>query len=133
MFRFVLKVLFLFGVFVGMTKAQDIDNQLYNTLLQVMTQREVLWFTPPPNGTRDSEISGIVCPFITEKSLDEMYNDLKQLDTVEYKYFEVDGSVYVAGTRRWLIKRPLDRGGVSVLAIIIGPDAKCTAQYQHLH
>lgn len=54
------------------------DNALYLRLTEVLDERARLWTTPrSEGGTREYDISALVCPIVSRQSLMEMYEDAR--------------------------------------------------------
>lgn len=107
-------------------------SDLYDRLLAVMSDRQRLWFTPPPQGTREADVTAIVCPLVSPESLEVMLDLAGPTDAIEYHHFEVSTEGVPAGTKRWMIRERLENGDYSVLWITISADRQCRAEYQHL-
>lgn len=117
------------------------DKALYNQLSDIMAERKRLWETPvSEGGTREVDISDIVCPVVTEETLEDMYVDPSipkdsmpvSGEAVQYDYFETS-QVYPDQTRRWALIKPIGIFGTAqVLDIAIAPGKFCEARYRHM-
>lgn len=108
------------------------NSDIYAQLLSIMDDRKRLWFDPGPEGTREFDVSTIVCPIVSEELLTTMQDQIGASGDVEHLEFaEVNGS-YAAGTKLWSIKTPVGNGDTAFLDITITRDATCRARYQHL-
>ena len=104
-------------------------NALDAQLLATMRERTRLWQLPTAEGgTREIDISTLICPMVTAEKLSELYRD--NAGNVEY----VPESQYPPGSQLWRIKGdvigPLE---VSILAVWLGPETRCYAQFRHMH
>jgi len=104
-------------------------HPLHVRLAEIMDERKLLW-TMPQNegGTREPDVSAIVCPIVTEAELNELIGHPK----VEYRFFE-ESQISPPNSKRWTITGDrVDLLGVAQLIIVLAPDGYCEARYQHI-
>ena len=101
-------------------------NDTYDQLIEVMNERKRLWFSDPPN--RDADVSDLVCPIISLKSMEQA----ALVHPQQFDFFLSTGATSVPeGTKVWRLKRNIDVYTWQTLTVRITPDGHCTANYQH--
>lgn len=108
------------------------ENKLYNELTSIMEERRVLWFTPTAEGgSRERDISEIVCPLVNEQSLRQMYATPGLRQTVSYDFFE-RADIYPSNTQRWMISRRIGPITSQTLTVFVFENTSCRAIYKHI-
>lgn len=106
------------------------NTELYNWLDAYLEKRREQWFLPPPEGTRQTDVSGEVCPHVSPEALDEVM--------AKHPFFM---KTYVpsrmvappADARMWAIMRPIAfHLSNQSLLIMLAPDDYCRASYRHV-
>lgn len=101
-------------------------NELDAQLLTIMRDRTRLWQLPrAEGGTREIDISRLICPIVTSEKLTQLHTG--NPSNVEY----VPDSQYPPGSQLWRVKGDvIDPFTVSTLAIWLGPQTRCVAQFR---
>jgi len=109
-----------------------ITNPLYLQLQGIMEERKQLWsIAVAKGGTRERDISYLVCPLVTEQAMEEMYAVPEIAKTMQYEYIETS-QVYPPNSRRWTLLKPLELGSGQVLSIRIASGNYCRVTYRHM-
>jgi hypothetical protein len=107
-------------------------KELFSQIISVMQERNALWNkSNDTGGTRESDISDLVCPIVTKNDLKKISNDPNYSSSVEYNYYEDGGLIFEEKTNVWIIKRKINFLETQILMIVIS-DSECRAYYQHI-
>jgi hypothetical protein len=105
--------------------------ELYLSLEGVMADRKRLWNLPrDQGGTRDRDVSGIVCPMVDRARLDSLHQ--QRPDLVKRNVITQLGGV-PDGTVAWILHRRIDFFSVQSLSVYLQPDGACEGRYSHTH
>ncbi len=129
---FVVVILFLFASYFSKLIPIRTENTLYNQLYKILLERGELWSTPrAEGGTRERDISHLVCPLVSEEKLNEMYSSLKYSRKLEYNYYETS-VVYPDNSKRWIIKKYYDPLRVDQIIITLASEGYCRVDYRNM-
>ena len=111
--------------------APKIDNELYNTLHGVLDDRQALWNLPEAQGgTRETDISDLVCPLVGFRNLDQMYAEVHDANLVGKTYIANGMGVHPNKSFQYFIKKKIDFVTTSFLYVVMNENGYCSAQYR---
>ena len=97
---------------------------LYNKLSQIMVEEERGF----PGGARN--MTAVICPIVSEETLNQMYSDPDLREKVQYTYIEHDQSGRFSGpVRQWFLIKPLTIYSSYLLIITLADNGYCQATF----
>ena len=113
-------------VFASCAREVDAKSPLHAQLLEIMRERQRLWDAPPPERTREIDISETVCSLVSH----DEFKALQPLADMEHQphYGDVLGGP--ADTELWVLKGDHLSWGRGILAIFLGSGDYCFVTYR---
>lgn len=111
--------------------APKIDSALFNTLDAVLQDSQKLW-NQSGGSAQPIDISESVCPLVSLRNLNTMYDEVADNDIVGRTYVANGMGIHPNKSFQYYLKKKLDFITTGYLSIVLNENGYCNAQYRQM-
>ena len=115
------------AMMVSACSSPKIDNELYNTLHDILEEQQTLW---DRGGGKPADITGQVCPLVSFRTLDRMNAEIGNTKITGKTYIANGMGIHPNKSYQYFIRKKINIVTTSFLYVVMNENGYCNAQYR---